>query len=262
LDEFARLYHILMIQTRFDEAEQVINEALTPELLRQSISADFLDLKAEVLGHRGRWQEALAAATRAFEKQPIGSGRYAMVAALLLKAHNRTGYDQFCNRIFALNGQSTNIFVADAVAKSCLFAPSSEVDLKAIGRLADTAVTVGAVDITAMPFFQVCKALSEYRLGHFSEAAQWAQKSVDNPRYASWHACGILAMADWQLGKKEEAKAMLARGEKLAPRIMPASVAQSPGNDWLAWLYARIQLDEATALIDPNPTAQEAPAKD
>jgi serine/threonine protein kinase/tetratricopeptide (TPR) repeat protein len=249
LDESVRLYRILMNQTRFDEAEQVMNEALTPELLRQSISADFLDMKVEALGHLGRWQEASAAATRAFENQPINSGRYPMVAALLLKTHNRTGYDQFCKRIFAMNGTSTNTLVADAVAKSCLFAPSSEVDLEGIGHLANTAVTFGVSDSGAMPFFQVCKALSEYRLGHFSEAAEWAQKSGDSALYASWHACGVLAMANWQLGKKGEARAMLARGQKLAPPGMPANVAQSPGNDWLAWLYARIQLDEAEALM-------------
>jgi hypothetical protein len=261
LDELARLYHILMIQTRFDEAEQVMTEALTPELLRQSISADFLDLKVDVLGHLGRWHEASAAATRAFEIQPINSGRYSMVAALLLKTHNRTGYDQFCKRIFAMNGTITNCLVADAVAKSCLFAPSSEVDLNAIGHVADITVTFGVSDPGAMPFFQVCKALSEYRLGHFSEAAQWAQKSVESTRYANWHACGVLAMADWQLGKKDDARAMLARGEKLAPRIMPASVAQNPGNDWLAWLYARIQLDEATALIESAAESQEGSRK-
>jgi serine/threonine protein kinase len=262
LDEFIRLYHILISQNRFDEAEQVMNEALTPELLRQSISADFLDLKVEALARPGRWQEASAAATRAFENKPTSYGRYPMVAALLLKTHNRTGYDQFCKRVFAMNGTSTNSLVADAVAKSCLFAPSSEVDLKAIGRLADMAVTLGAADFGAMPFFQVCKALSEYRLGHFSEAAQWAQKSVDSPTYATWHACGVLAMADWQLGKKDEARAMLARGEKMAPRIMPARVAQSPGNDWLAWLYARIQLDEARALIESGPPAEASSHKE
>jgi hypothetical protein len=30
---------------------------------------------------------------------------------------------------------------------------------------------------------------------------------------------------------------------------MPAIATEDPGNRWLAWLYARIQLDEATALI-------------
>jgi hypothetical protein len=66
----------------------------------------------------------------------------------------------------------------------------------------------------------------------------------------------VLALADWQLGRKDEAQAMLAAGEKLAPRLMPASVAEDPGTPWLVWLYARIQLEEAEALICPpsNPT--------
>ena len=30
---------------------------------------------------------------------------------------------------------------------------------------------------------------------------------------------------------------------------MPASIADDPSNAWLAWLFARVQLDEATALV-------------
>jgi hypothetical protein len=56
-------------------------------------------------------------------------------------------------------------------------------------------------------------------------------------------------MAYWKLEKREEARAMLAKGDLLAPREMPARVAEDTGTAWLAWLYARIQLDEASALI-------------
>jgi hypothetical protein len=59
-------------------------------------------------------------------------------------------------------------------------------------------------------------------------------------------------MAYWKLEKKEEARTMLAKGESLAPREMPARVAEDSGDAWLAWLFARIQLDEAAALIYPN----------
>ncbi len=66
-------------------------------------------------------------------------------------------------------------------------------------------------------------------------------------------------MAYWRLGEKDEAQAMLAKGDILAPSIMPLSIAEDPGNAWLAWLYARIQLDEATALIQPGPTTDNHP---
>jgi hypothetical protein len=47
---------------------------------------------------------------------------------------------------------------------------------------------------------------------------------------------------------------MLAKGDLLAPREMPAHIAEDSGNTWLAWLYARIQLDEAAALIESGST--------
>ena len=66
------------------------------------------------------------------------------------------------------------------------------------------------------------------------------------------HSYAILAMADWQLGKTNEARAMLAEGNKLDPNIMPATIADDPTDRWQNWLYARTQLDEAAALIQPG----------
>jgi len=260
LAELGSLAHVLVAQKRLAEAEQVLDEALSEELIRTPLSADLLTLKAGIEGRRGEWQKASTDAIRAFENQPLSSGRYSLVAALLLKTQDLSGYEQFCKRIFATFGNTTNIFTADQVAKSCLFLPSSTVDLNSVGRLADTAVTLGAANDGAMPFFEICKALSEYRLGHFSEAAQWAGKSVDSRRKeAQGPAYGVLAMADWQLGNKGGAREMLAQGDALAPRNVPASTTTDMGDDWLAWLFARIQLDEAAALIETeSPTGNNA----
>jgi serine/threonine protein kinase/tetratricopeptide (TPR) repeat protein len=250
LSELGSLAHVMMSQKKLADAEQVLEESLSADLSRKPLSADLLTLKAGIEARRGQWEKASADAYRAFENQPFSSGRYSVVAGLLLKTQDLASYHQFCKRIFAMSGNTTNIFVADQVAKACLFSPSSGVDLDAIGRLADIAVTLGAGNKGAMPFFAICKALSEYRLGHFNEAAQWAQKSIDSGRKAAQGpAYGILAMADWQVGRKDEARAMLARGEVLAPPIMPAHVIEDTGDDWLSWLFARIQLEEAAVLI-------------
>jgi hypothetical protein len=32
---------------------------------------------------------------------------------------------------------------------------------------------------------------------------------------------------------------------------MPVTIAEDPSNVWLSWVYARIELDEAAALIQP-----------
>jgi tetratricopeptide (TPR) repeat protein len=119
-------------------------------------------------------------------------------------------------------------------------------------------LTFGAENKGALPYFQTCKALSEYRQGHYARAVEWAQKTLDSSATASHgHASAVVAMAYWKLEKREEARAMLAKGDLLAPREMPARVAEDTGNAWLAWLYARVQLDEAAALIESGSTQRD-----
>ena len=222
------------------------------DLVSSNELGSLLALEAGVEARRGRWEEAATDAARSLEYQPSSSFRYSMVAALYLKTGNRSAYEQFCKKLFLQYRDTGNIFFADQVAKACLFLPASEVDLNVVGHLADTAVTLGAKDEGAMPFFSVCKGLAEYRLGHFANAAEWAQKALSSSRKDAYpHAYGVLALADWRLGKKEEARAMLAAGQKAAPRTMPPAVIEDPGTAWLVWLFARIQLDEAEAAINP-----------
>ena len=253
LSELTRLIRVLMAQKKFDDAEQLLRATLTPALVKQPSSAGLLTLKCQLEVRHGQWQEAAADALLAFELQPNERDRYSMLAALLVKTHNHAAYNQLRQRLLAIAADTTNIFVADQVAKACLFEPASDVDLEKISRLTDMTVTLGADNLGALPYFQVCKAFSEYRQGHFARAAEWAQKPFNIPGIAAHgHAYAVLAMADWQLGQKDEARAMLASGDKLAPNILPARDAEDPGNAWQAWLYARVTLDEATALIQPG----------
>jgi eukaryotic-like serine/threonine-protein kinase len=260
LSALGNLIRDLMAEKKFGEAEQLLDEVLTPAFISQSSSADPLALRSDLEARRGAWQEAATDAVQAFEHQPFARGRYTMVAGLLAKTRNHPAYEQFCQRLLVMFPTTSDVFVADDVAKGCLFLPDSGLDLKVIGHLADVAVTRGTGDDFAMPFFQVCEALSEYRQGHFAGAVEWAQKSLKNPRIESHgHACAVLAMAYWQLGKKDEARAMLAEGNALAPSILPVHDAEDPGNAWLRWLYARISLDEATARIQPASTTGNSP---
>ena len=254
LSALERLVHVLMVQKKFDDANQLLDEALTPALMKQPASAALLTLRCGLEACHGQWQEAAADALLAVEHQPLGSDRYAMLAALLVKTHNEVAYDHFRQQLLATCANATNIFVADQVAKASLFLPASDPDLKITSRLADMAVTLGAREEGALPYFQVCKALSEYRQGHFAEAAEWAQKPLSIPGIsAHGPAYAVLAMADWQLGKKEEARAMLDKGNSLAPNLMPERIADDAGNAWIAWLFARVSLDEASVLIQTSP---------
>ena len=250
LSETASLVGVLMAEKKYDDAEQLLDETLVPSFVKLPSSADLLACRADLRARRGQWPEAAADETRAFELKPDGYQRFPVLAALLIKTHDLAGYERLCQRLQAAYTNTADVYAADQVAKACLFLPSKAVDLKAVNDLADLTVTTGSGDLGALPYFEDCKALCEYRQGHYDEAVNWIQKSLQSPHIAAWgHAYAILAMADWQLGKPDEARKMLAKGDELAPAIMPKSVAEDPQGAWIAWLYARIQLDEAGTLI-------------
>ncbi len=244
---------LLVSQRKFADAERLLDETLTPAVIKQSGSAKLLLLRAELRARRNQWPQAATDAALAMDLQPSRDSSFPILAALLVKTHNRPEYEKLSRRLLTTHANTSNFYLADNVAKACLFLPASRADLEIIANLADTTVTHGIGNKGAMPYFQVCKALSEYRQGHYAEAVEWAQKPLKVPGVAAHgHAYGVLALAYWGLEKKEEARAMLAKGNQLAPRIMPTGIAGEPGSGWLAWLYARIQLDEATALIQPG----------
>jgi len=253
------LARVLTTQRRYSEAAQTLDETLSPDFLKETASANLLGMRAELRGRAGRFAEAAADATVALKHQPRYDERYSMLALYLAKSRDQAGYDRLCAQIPAAFPHPANVYAADKLAKACLLLPSSAVDLETVSRWADIAVTDGVNEPHVMPFFQLCKAWSEYRLGRFAGAIQWAQKSADSSQWmARGPACGILAMAHWQLGDHERAKAALAKGNSATPDMMPAFGPKEPDNAWQGWAYSRIALDEAEVLIhaaatDPKP---------
>jgi tetratricopeptide (TPR) repeat protein len=254
LFEVENLARVLRSEKKFDDAEHLLDEILTPDLAGKKSSQRLLSFRADLRGRNRQWKEAADDAALAFQYDSTDRGLYAMLAALLVEAKDYAGYEQFCGTLLTKFGNTTNVYVADQVAKACLFLPGKRTNADIVYHLADLPVTQGADDQLAMPYFEVCKALSEYRQEHYEKSVEWAQKPLEIAgNYSHGHACAVLAMAYWRLGKTAEARTMLARGTDLAPPEMPQNIADDPGNTWLAWLYARIQLDEASALIQTGP---------
>jgi serine/threonine protein kinase len=250
------LIRVLLKEKKFDEAEKVLAETLTPAFIKQGSCLNFLGQRIDLMARLGRWQEAKADAVLALELDPGNADRSHRLAPLLLITQNRPAYEQLCQKELASYADTADAFVADRVAKDCLLAPFPEVDFRAIDRLADTAIRVGQdgsryseYHRLSMPYFQLCKALAQYRLGNFVEAVEWSQKSLKNPHVNSQaQAYPVLAMAQWRLGNKQAAQAALAEADAAVGRIFPGR-----NNDeevWLAWIFGRIWLDEAAALIN------------
>ncbi len=242
-------------QKKLQEAEQILREALTPALVSKPASVKLLFQRADLLGRQGRWEAAAADAARCIEYQPAEHYHYHMLAPLLVVTGNRPAYDQLCRKILAAFSDTTNPYWAQRMAIDCVLVPNSNVDLQLVDKLAEIAVTRGSGEASALPYFQVCKAMSSYRLGRYAEAQLWAEKALNSrPAYASAHACAVLSMTHWQLGHREEARTMLAKGDALAPAITPERGSESLDASWVAWLIARIGLDEATTLMQSQPS--------
>lgn len=251
--ELQCLVDVLAAEKKTDEAEKLLDDTLTPAMTSQASCASLLYARASLRARHARWQAAANDVVLALKYHPFDHNMYCPAAALLVKAGNRPAYEDLCRSLIARCGDTTNIYVADAVAKAGLFLASSNIDLKVLNRLAGLTVTNGAEDASALPFFEICKALAEYRQGHYAAAADWALRSAGSDRTeAQPHAAAVLALADWQLGKQADARDLVARIEARVPRIMPAEVVEDAGTPWVAWLYARVQLDEAEALIRPQ----------
>jgi eukaryotic-like serine/threonine-protein kinase len=251
-----RLVRALTSQKKFVEAQQLLDGILTPAFVARPVSVYLLIDRVDVMGRRGRWREAAADAARALEHQLTEHYRYHTLAALLAMAGDRPAYEQACKKLAAKFADSKDPYVSERIAQDFLLLPDSGADLMLMDKLADSAVTAGA-GTDGLPYFQACKAMSQYRLGNFSEATEWGQKAVGSSTgFAKAKAHAVVAMAHWQLGQKNEALAALGKGDSLAPAVSPEIETRDLGESWVAWVMARISLDEATRLTqnqNPNP---------
>ncbi|HTA29467.1 MAG TPA: tetratricopeptide repeat protein [Candidatus Cybelea sp.] len=254
LMDLERLARVLVAQNKSGEAQKLLDDMLTPAFVKKQSGQNLLLAWVDMMGRHGRWQEATADAALLLQLQPNDHYNYHRLAGLLAMTHDRPAYEQLCQRFLTKFANPKDPYVAERLAQDCLLLPHSGVDLAVVDKLADTAVTLGSGG-DSMPYFQACKAMSNYRLGHFPEAVDWAEKAAKSSTAdAQAKAYAVLAMAHWQLGQKDTARTMLAKGDALAPSFLALGETADLGESWVAWLMARISLDEATALIQSGST--------
>jgi serine/threonine protein kinase len=259
LDDLAR---VLMAQKKFAETEQLLTETLTPEFLAEPGCVKLLLERVDLAGRRGRWREAAADAALVLKYMPDDHYRYHTLAPLLVRLQDAAGYQQLCRTIRAKFPATSNPYVAERVVKDCLLLPDSGSDLSWADHMADAAMDLGKTD-PSMPFFQTAKAMSTYRQSRFAESAQWAERARHSSQVyaqAQAQACAFLAMAQWQLGQREAARETLQQGEKLVPAMEHLDDGGDIGAGWVAWLVARISLDEAKGVLRAGAAPRSAPA--
>ena len=251
LIELEALARDLQAEKRPDELGRILDEALTPAFVDGPASAPYLRLRVDLRCRRRQWSEAAADVGRLLQREPEKLYHYHQLAGLLAISGNRPAYQQLCQTVISRFGHTTDRHEAEQVAQECLLLPDCGVDLTRIDAVADAAVTLKSGQ-TEYAYSEACKALSCYRLGRYAEAIEWANKALTGPYpHAQAKACAVLALAHWHLEHKEEAREMLARGERLAPANATGSDLDEDHGSWMGWVFARVTLDEAAALVRP-----------
>ncbi len=259
LVDLERLVRVLTAEKKFAEAEHLLDDTLTPAFVALPASANLLIQRFDIKGRRARWVEATADATLILDLLPTDHYRYHTLIALLAMAHDTSAYEELCKKLLTKFANPTNPYIAERMVQDTLLLSNSWMDLNLADKLADTALALGAND-SNLPYFQACKAMSTYRLGRYQESIDWSERAARiSVADAQAKAYAILAMAHWQLGQKDKAREALAKGDALAPKFLPTSATDDLGESWVAWLMARISLDEATALIQSGSAPQNQP---
>ena len=116
-------------------------------------------------------------------------------------------------------------------------------------------MTKGENDAGALPFFQCCEALAEYRLGNWEAATKWASRAVTNSSpYVRAEANAILAMAQFQLKHAQEARDALNKCTEVVGTKLPKLTDKDLGGDWRDLIIAHTLQSEAKQLIDAEPS--------
>ncbi|HEY3913400.1 MAG TPA: serine/threonine-protein kinase [Verrucomicrobiae bacterium] len=248
----------LVQQKKIDEIRPALGEFLDPALLSRpeykklSQYKELYQTVSWTLANLGKWNDAAALAEALGKSGPTNSEYFHLRAPLLVVKGDVKEYRRLCGEIVSRFRNTTDPYVADKMAKDCLILPSAGVDLKSVAALADVAVSRGS-NAAAAPYFKFCKALAQYRLGHYQAATNWAglaiQGSFDYPRAS---AAAVMAMSQFRLNQLDNARATLAYCNKVIEEKMP-KFGQDLGGDWVDWIIAHALQSEAKELIDVKP---------
>jgi hypothetical protein len=254
----------LINQKKFDEIRPLLSESVDPALLskpeyKNLYQSDVFQDASSTLAQHGKWNDAAAVAEELGTSDPTNSDYYHLRAPLLVATGDVEEYHHLCGEIVSRFRNTTDPYVADKMAKDCLILPSAGVDLKSVAALADVAVSRGS-NAPAAPFFQFCKALAEYRLGHYQAATNWAGLAIQGPfEYPRANAAAVMAMSQFKLNQLDNARTTLAYCNKVIEEKMP-KFEQGLGDDWQDWIIVHALQSEAKGLIEGETPAASGPA--
>jgi tetratricopeptide (TPR) repeat protein len=240
------LTECLHLENKTTELDQLYRELEPTSRDSPLQAAALLRARAGSLALYGRWDSAAKDMGRVLQLDPTNPLQYHAMLPLLVANGDVEGYRQICQRSLALFAASSSPYIADRIAKDSCILPSSGVDLTVVGQVASRTEAGNS-------WFQLTRGLVAYRQGHFADAMDWTQKALKVE--GAWarrdvEAWMVLAMAQYQQGHFDEARAALAGGVKATAADWYSAADGHVGNDWEDWIIGQALTKEAKALIE------------
>jgi eukaryotic-like serine/threonine-protein kinase len=199
----------------------------------------------------GKWRVASALLDRIINQAQTDSWNCFRAANLYAYLGDENEYQRVYEVMLKQFGTTRVPGIAARVARSCLLRPGALNQDPRVQELTDLMTKDLVAQGVTFPYEIQIKGLADYRAGRFSEAADSFKKSLNaalpyEPYVlpARLAAGYLLAMAQYKLGKRDEARRTLTE-------LVTDIPSESPRlrSSWHDWLYADVLRREAEELL-------------
>ena len=258
---------ILITQQRYDAADRLLDAIKIPPLQPDNAAAAAFRLVSDLLAIHGRWKDAADRFSALVKIDKLDDWNnvtldYQTYGTVVAESGDTDRYQRFCQEAIANFGVSTNGRADWRILKVSLLMPPDQALIASLSPLAKVAGNYfdqlprhpGVSDPWAWGALPM--ALWKYRCGDFAGALNLCRANLDGENRSIIPTDRmILAMSYWQLGQHEQAQAELAVGRGIIQDKFKNGLDQGDLQQgfWWDWVFARILLREATALIEKNP---------
>jgi tetratricopeptide (TPR) repeat protein len=201
--------------------------------------------RAESLARQGKWAQAAIDTAKVADWAPLNHKYWCDLAVLRLAAEDVEGYRWACREMLArFEPNAPN--VAEQTAKACLLAPDAVRDYAPVMRLAEFAVT-GTDSNADYKWFALARGMADYRVGEFSRAIEWCNKSLspgaENPSRDGL-AQAFMAMTHHRLGQADIAREALEKAHAMQQKLPKLDAGDESWSDVLRLHIVRREAEE------------------
>ena len=270
---------ILFLATNYAAAESLLNEIPASLLEANSQHASLRRKLGIQHSVKNQWKEAvgnfailmrvnelLSAQSSDPDDHMYGSARTRvgersasldrlMYGTALAELGDKTGYEDFRQAAITRYKNTTDSIVAERICKISMLLPADEKVIGSLDNLYDVA-TGGQknpeLESGMKAWASISLGMVDYRRGHYEKSIEWCGQCLASTNVSiTATAQLVLAMAHHQLNQETEARNELALGRNPIESIFqkPLSVGSVQKGFYFDWVFARILLREALALI-------------